>query len=66
ELMDTKGAKVGKATLTEEKNGVRIKDLNHQDLPDPDAERFKQLEHQLSELQQEIKQLKEGKIYHDN
>ncbi|USY55251.1 serine O-acetyltransferase [Bacillus sp. CBEL-1] len=47
-------------------NGVRIKDLNHQDLPDPDAERFKQLEYQLSELQQEIKQLKEGKIYHDN
>jgi len=48
-------------------NGVRIpKDLNHQDLPDPDAERFKQLEKEILHLQNQLKELKEGKIHHGN
>ncbi|MDQ0247672.1 serine O-acetyltransferase [Bacillus fengqiuensis] len=47
------------------KNGVRIdKDLNHRDLPDPVADRFKELEEELETLKQELKQLKEGTYEH--
>ncbi|HWO94750.1 MAG TPA: serine O-acetyltransferase [Bacillus sp. (in: firmicutes)] len=47
------------------KNGVRIdKDLNHRDLPDPVADRFKELEEELNALKQELKQLKEGTYEH--
>jgi len=47
------------------KNGVRIdKDLNHRDLPDPVADRFKELEEELEMLKQELKQLKEGTYEH--
>jgi serine O-acetyltransferase len=46
-------------------NGVRIdKDLNHRDLPDPVADRFKELEEELQNLKQELQQLKEGKNEH--
>ncbi|MFC3885270.1 serine O-acetyltransferase [Bacillus songklensis] len=48
-------------------NGVRIdKDLNHRDLPDPVADRFKELEEELQVLKRELQQLKEGKIKHDH
>ncbi|MCM3588475.1 serine O-acetyltransferase [Mesobacillus maritimus] len=41
-------------------DGVRIKkDLNHSDLPDPIADRFKVLEAEIQGLQQELKGLKE-------
>ncbi|MFZ3590876.1 serine O-acetyltransferase [Bacillus sp. DJP31] len=44
-------------------DGVRIKkDLDHCNLPDPVADRFKVLEVELERLQIELKQLKEGKI----
>ncbi|KOO40846.1 serine O-acetyltransferase [Priestia koreensis] len=43
-------------------NGKKInKDLNHQDLPDPVAERFKELEREIKRLQQELDDVKEGK-----
>lgn len=41
-------------------NGRKIKrDLNHQDLPDPVADRFKALEQQILELQAELEDKKE-------
>jgi len=41
-------------------NGVKVqKDLNHHDLPDPVADRFKELEKELETLKDELKQLKE-------
>ncbi|MFD1738261.1 serine O-acetyltransferase [Bacillus salitolerans] len=44
-------------------DGVKIKnDLDHCNLPDPVADRFKELERELAELQNELKQLKERKI----
>jgi serine O-acetyltransferase len=43
-------------------NGVRVnKDLNHRNLPDPDADRFKELEEEIKKLRSELEQLKEGK-----
>ncbi|WP_078414992.1 serine O-acetyltransferase [Priestia abyssalis] len=46
-------------------NGVHVgKDLNHRDLPDPVADRFKELEEELETLKQELKQLKEGTYEH--
>lgn len=46
-------------------NGVHVgKDLNHRDLPDPVADRFKDLEEELETLKQELKQLKEGAYKH--
>lgn len=46
-------------------NGVHIgKDLNHRDLPDPVADRFKELEEELKTLKKELKQLKEGTYEH--
>ncbi|MDA1478178.1 serine O-acetyltransferase [Bacillus changyiensis] len=47
-------------------NGKKIKrDLNHQDLPDPVADRFRELEHEIQRLKQELKG-KEGKMSHDD
>ncbi|MBM7663385.1 serine O-acetyltransferase [Bacillus mesophilus] len=44
-------------------DGVKIKkDLDHCNLPDPVADRFKELEQEIQGLQNELKQLKEGKI----
>jgi len=44
-------------------NGVKIKkDLNHGDLPDPIADRLKELETELKKLRSEIRELKERKI----
>ena len=44
------------------KDGVKIKpDLNHSDLPDPIADRFKELEERILKQQNEIDQLKEGR-----
>ncbi|MBL3614885.1 serine O-acetyltransferase, partial [Bacillus sp. RHFS18] len=41
-------------------NGRKIKrDLNHQDLPDPVADRFRALEQQIFELQAELEDKKE-------
>jgi serine O-acetyltransferase len=41
-------------------DGVKLKkDLNHSDLPDPVADRFKELESKLNELQKEIKDLQQ-------
>jgi serine O-acetyltransferase len=41
-------------------NGVRVnKDLNHRNLPDPDADRFKELEEEIKRLNTELEQLKE-------
>ena len=44
-------------------NGVKIKkDLNHADLPDPIADRLKELETEIEKLRNEISELKERKI----
>lgn len=44
------------------KDGVKVKpDLNHSDLPDPIADRFKELEERVLKQQMEINQLKEGR-----
>jgi serine O-acetyltransferase len=44
-------------------DGVKIKkDLDHCNLPDPVADRFKELDLEISDLRREIKQLKERKI----
>lgn len=44
-------------------DGVKIKkDLDHCNLPDPVADRFKELEKEIEELRNEVKKLKEGKI----
>ncbi|MGV4323209.1 serine O-acetyltransferase [Bacillus mojavensis] len=44
-------------------NGKKIKrDLNHQDLPDPVADRFKSLELQILELKAELEDRKEERI----
>ncbi|AEP84868.1 serine O-acetyltransferase [Bacillus licheniformis] len=41
-------------------NGKKVRrDLNHQDLPDPVADRFKSLEHQILELKAELEDRKE-------
>ena len=43
------------------RNGRKIKrDLNHQDLPDPVADRFRALEQQIFELQAELEDKKKG------
>lgn len=42
------------------RDGVKVKkDLNHQDLPDPVADRFKELETELQSLKEELAKLKE-------
>ncbi|WP_100334347.1 serine O-acetyltransferase [Bacillus alkalisoli] len=41
-------------------NGVKVKkDLNHQDLPDPIADRFLELENEVKELQEQLQKWKE-------
>jgi serine O-acetyltransferase len=48
-------------------NGKRVgQDLNHSDLPDPVADRFKELEAELKHLKEEVQQLKKGKNNYDN
>ncbi|WP_191559307.1 serine O-acetyltransferase [Metabacillus idriensis] len=48
-------------------NGKRIKnDLDHCNLPDPVADRFKELEAEMLNLRQELLQLKEGKSQDDH
>ncbi|MCM3598901.1 serine O-acetyltransferase [Metabacillus idriensis] len=48
-------------------NGKRIKnDLDHCNLPDPVADRFKELEAEMLHLRQELAQLKEGKSQDDH
>jgi serine O-acetyltransferase len=43
-------------------DGVKVKrNLNHQDLPDPFADRCKKMENEISELQEEINKLKKEK-----
>jgi serine O-acetyltransferase len=45
------------------RDGVRVKkDLNHTDLPDPVADRIKELEAEIARLRSEIESLKERKI----
>ncbi|MBA2876784.1 serine O-acetyltransferase [Thermaerobacillus caldiproteolyticus] len=45
------------------RNGVKVKkDLNHTDLPDPVADRLKELEAEIEKLRNEIRALKEGKV----
>ncbi|AIM16648.1 MULTISPECIES: serine O-acetyltransferase [Neobacillus] len=44
-------------------DGIRInKDLNHCDLPDPVADRFKEMQEELDRLKQELAELKEERI----
>jgi serine O-acetyltransferase len=44
-------------------DGVKIKkDLDHSNLPDPVADRFKELEKELDVLRNELKLIKEGKV----
>ncbi|MED4018059.1 MULTISPECIES: serine O-acetyltransferase [Sutcliffiella] len=44
----------GKVVIQDGIKIARSKDLNHQDLPDPIADRFKELEKQMEELQKEL------------
>ncbi|MEK3806556.1 MULTISPECIES: serine O-acetyltransferase [Metabacillus] len=49
------------------RNGKRInQDMDHCNLPDPVADRFKELEAELISLKEEIAQLKEGKSQDDH
>lgn len=42
------------------KDGIRVgKDLNHSDLPDPVADRFKDLQLELDQMKKELAELKE-------
>ncbi|WP_040203205.1 serine O-acetyltransferase [Neobacillus jeddahensis] len=46
-------------------DGIRIskaKDLNHCDLPDPVADRLKEMQNEVSQLRQELEELKEERI----
>jgi serine O-acetyltransferase len=44
-------------------DGIKIRrDLDHCNLPDPVADRFKELDIEIEALRKEVKQLKEGKI----
>ncbi|MGY3716696.1 serine O-acetyltransferase [Sutcliffiella cohnii] len=44
----------GKVVIQDGVKVARSKDLNHQDLPDPIADKFKELEKQMEELQKEL------------
>nr|WP_214483886.1 serine O-acetyltransferase EpsC [Bacillus sp. SM2101] len=49
------------------KNGVRVKkDFNHRDLPDPIADRIREIELEMNELRNELAEMKERKIEHAN
>lgn len=41
------------------RDGVRVKDLNHRDLPDPVADRCKEIEMELQSLRQELDEAKQ-------
>jgi serine O-acetyltransferase len=46
-------------------NGRKVgQDLNHCDLPDPVADRFKELETELANLKNEVEQLRKGTSEH--
>ncbi|MCL6617478.1 MAG: serine O-acetyltransferase, partial [Anoxybacillus ayderensis] len=48
-------------------NGVRVnKDLNHCDLPDPIADRFKELEAEIEQLKTQLEELKKGTVNHEH
>lgn len=48
-------------------NGVRVnKDLNHCDLPDPIADRFKELESEIEQLKAQLEELKKGTVNHEH
>jgi serine O-acetyltransferase len=48
-------------------DGIKIRrDLDHCNLPDPVADRFKELDFEIEALRKEVKQLKEGKIESGN
>ncbi|AEH46168.1 serine O-acetyltransferase [Parageobacillus thermoglucosidasius] len=48
------------------RDGVKVKkDLNHTDLPDPVADRIKELEAEIAKLRSEIESLKERKNEHE-
>ncbi|SFA48537.1 serine O-acetyltransferase [Parageobacillus thermantarcticus] len=48
------------------RDGVKVKkDLNHTDLPDPVADRIKELEAEIARLRSEIESLKERKSEHE-
>lgn len=52
---------VGIPGVVKVRDGVKVnKDLNHRDLPDPVADRFKKLEDEMKKLQEELKKYKEG------
>ncbi|MGM7683942.1 serine O-acetyltransferase EpsC [Cytobacillus sp. Hm23] len=49
------------------KNGVRVKkDFNHRDLPDPIADRIREIELEMNELRNELAEMKERKTEHAN
>ncbi|MEH7108928.1 MULTISPECIES: serine O-acetyltransferase [Bacillaceae] len=43
-------------------DGKRVKDLNHCDLPDPVADRFKELQTELDRLKRELTEIKDERI----
>lgn len=48
-------------------NGEKVKkDLNHQDLPDPVLDKFKEMENEINKLKIELEKIKEGKETNDN
>ncbi|RFU61376.1 serine O-acetyltransferase [Peribacillus glennii] len=44
------------------RDGVRIKDLDHTDLPDPTADRFKEMEREIAALKSKLEELKKERI----
>lgn len=49
------------------RDGVKVKrDLNHQDLPDPVADRFRQMEERIVQMELTIKHLQEGRERRDD
>jgi serine O-acetyltransferase len=43
------------------KDGVRVKDLDHTNVPDPIADRFKEMENEINELKKALKELSKEK-----
>lgn len=44
------------------RDGVKVKDLNHTDLPDPTGDRFKELEKEIIALKLELEDLKKERV----
>ncbi|PLT35356.1 serine O-acetyltransferase [Bacillus sp. V5-8f] len=44
------------------RDGVRVKDLNHTDLPDPTADRFKEMEREIASLKLQLQDLKKERV----